>query len=270
MHISAREFGASYDPPAGLVTRRAFRRIQPTVGYSPRPLRWDRVRQLDFRWQTTHLTDLRGRLETFEHAWTLLGARFASGDVFEVTTRRSFERLDVPFRIFRRPAGHGSEDVVIPAGDHTAWSWEVSGRTAGQRAVTLSSAVQGGQFWSGTRLQGRVLLDVRPRPGFELGTEYERNDVRLPQGVFVTNLVRISSGWHVSPRMSLTGHVQYDDVSRVVGTFTRFRWIVRQGSDVYLVYTHNLLADPASLDRARSLSTIERKAASKITFTHRF
>jgi hypothetical protein len=103
MHISAREFGASYDPPAGLVTRRAFRRIQPTVGYSPRPLRWDRVRQLDFRWQTTHLTDLRGRLETFEHAWTLLGARFASGDVFEVTTRRSFERLDVPFRTFGGP-----------------------------------------------------------------------------------------------------------------------------------------------------------------------
>jgi hypothetical protein len=270
MHISAREFGASYDPPVGLVTRRGFRRIQPTVGYSPRPQRWDRVRQLDFRWQVTHLTDLRGRLETFEHAWTLFGARLASGDGFEVAARRSFERLDVPFRIFRRAAGDGSDDVVIPAGDHTAWSWEVSGRTAGQRAVSLSSALQGGQFWSGTRLQGRVLLDVRPFAGLELGTEYERNDVRLPQGAFVTNLVRIGSGWHVSPRMSLTGNLQYDDVSRVVGTFTRFRWIVRPGSDVYLVYTHNLLADPTSLDRARWLETIERKAATKVTFTHRF
>jgi hypothetical protein len=66
--------------------------------------------------------------------------------------------------------------------------------------------------------------------------------------------------------------VQYDDVSRVVGTFTRFRWIVRPGSDIYLVYTHNLLEDPTSLDRFRfrGMETLERKAATKLTYTHRF
>jgi len=55
-------------------------------------------------------------------------------------------------------------------------------------------------------------------------------------------------------------------VSRVMGWQSRFRWIVRPGNDLYVVYTHNWLEDP-SLDRFVSL---DRRAASKVLYTQRF
>jgi hypothetical protein len=270
MHVSMREFGNSYAPPVGFATRRGFRRTQPTVNYSPRPDRWARVRQLDFGWHLEHLTDLDGRLQTFNNTLTLVGMRFTSGDNIEAKAGHNYERLNNPFRIYRAPGEDRSQDVVIAPGEYVYYGWEVGGSTAGRRRLSANANVQGGQFWSGNRLQLRGGGTVRPRPGVDIGVTYERNDVRLPEGRFATNLVRTTGGWHFSPLMSLTGSVQYDDVSRVVGTFTRFRWIVRPGSDIFLVYTHNLLDDPTSLDRFRALQTMERKAATKLTYTHRF
>ena len=70
--------------------------------------------------------------------------------------------------------------------------------------------------------------------------------------------------------MSLSGNVQYDDVSDIVGLFARMRWIVSPGNDVYLVYSHNwerLLDDPLA---RRGLSTISRGASLKASYTYRF
>jgi hypothetical protein len=41
---------------------------------------------------------------------------------------------------------------------------------------------------------------------------------------------------------------------------------VKPGNDLYVVYTHNFVEDPL-LDR---FSTLDRRAASKVLFTHRF
>ena len=57
-----------------------------------------------------------------------------------------------------------------------------------------------------------------------------------------------------------------DSVSAVLGWQSRFRWILKPGSDLYVVYTHNWKDDP-SLDR---FSTLDRRAASKILYTYRF
>jgi hypothetical protein len=58
--------------------------------------------------------------------------------------------------------------------------------------------------------------------------------------------------------------MQYDNVSRVVGLNTRFRWIIRPGSDLFLVYNHNM----ERLDDR--FNALQRGATSKVTYTHRF
>jgi hypothetical protein len=271
-HVSAREFGNAYNPPVGFVTRRGFRRVQPTIGFAPRPERWESVRQLDFSWFVEYLTDLDGRVLAYNHTWNLLGIRFASGDQLDFEVGRGFERLDAPFRIYRAPDGNASGDVHVAAGDYTTLDWEASARAASRRRLSGNVRVSGGEFWSGTRTQIGAGLDFQARPGLAVGISAERNDVSLDDGAFTTSLVRMSGGWHMSPWMSLTGNAQYDDVSRTLGTFARFRWIVRPGSDIFLVYTHNLLEDPTSLDRFRfrGMQTLERKAATKVAYTHRF
>jgi len=60
--------------------------------------------------------------------------------------------------------------------------------------------------------------------------------------------------------------VNNGSVSAVLGWQSRLRWILKPGNDLYVVYTQNWLDDP-TLNR---FSTLDRHAASKILYTHRF
>ena len=260
-HVSVREFGDSYAPPVGFVSRNGFRRIQPTITLGPRP-NWRGVRQLEMGVHVEHLTDLRGRLETFNTTLTLFGARLESGDDGQLSVRSDFERIDTDFEI--------QPGIVVPAGDYTFRTWSVALTSASQRPVSVDAQIGGGGFWSGERFETQLAVDVSPRPGLSVSAEWERNDVQLPAGSFTTNLLRAGGGWQLNPWISVNGTAQYDDVSRVLGFFARFRWIVRPGSDLYLVYTQNLRDGPLSRDPRGNFSTLERRTATKLTYTHRF
>ena len=94
----------------------------------------------------------------------------------------------------------------------------------------------------------------------------EWNRVRLAEGHFNTRLYRLTPEVQLSPWISLVNTVQYDSVSNVLGSQSRFRWIIKPGNDLYIVYTRNWLDDPI-LNR---FVTLDWQAASKVIYTHRF
>jgi hypothetical protein len=51
----------------------------------------------------------------------------------------------------------------------------------------------------------------------------------------------------------------------VIGWQARFRWILKPGDDIYVVYTHNWVSDPAGF-----VDTLTNQLASKFVYTHRF
>ncbi|NNM34905.1 MAG: hydrolase, partial [Gemmatimonadetes bacterium] len=186
---------------------------------------------------------------------------FESGDDLNFQLTHTFEFLDDSFEI--------SDGIDVLPGAYGNWEWQLRGRTASRRVVSLNGRVEGGGFWNGTRLGYEVGIDVRPRPGVTVGAEVERNEVTLPQGAFDTNLFRVEGAWDISPWSSVTGNVQYDNVSEIVGLFLRARWILAPGNDLFLVYTQNwqnLSVDP--LDRR--FSTLSRGGSTKLNYTFRF
>jgi hypothetical protein len=192
----------------------------------------------------------------------LLGLNFHSGDWFNVEVTHLKERLDEDFEIH--------DEVVIPVGDYETLGWQASLMTASKRKVSTRLRASGGEFWSGTKKEYSVDVTLRPRPGISLETEYEWNSVSLPEGDFTTNVVRADAKWQMSPWMSFTNNLQYDDVSEVVGLFSKFRWIITPGSELFLVYTHNWLNTGEGLfDRFR-VETLSRGATTKINYTYRF
>jgi hypothetical protein len=255
-HCSYREFGDHYDPAVGFVRRNGFRRVQPTIEYAPRPESISWIRQFRFETMFEYLTDLENRLLTRQLELTLLDIRFESGDDFNFQVSSQYERLDEDFEI--------SERVVLPVGDYTFNDFEVSFRTANQRAVSADIEVRHGEFWSGDRTGLELELTVRPASGMSFAAEWERNDVKLPEGDFDTQLARFNVDWQLSPWISATGIVQYDNVTGIYGLYSRFRWILQPGSDLYFVYTHNWLSE---ID---GIITMSREATTKINYTHRF
>ncbi len=261
LHASLRDFGDAFDPAVGFQNRNAFRRFQPTLGYQPRPESVEWLRQLEWQVAFEYLTSLDGQLLTRETEFTFLGLNFESGDRVSVDATRLFERLRGPFNI--------RDEIVIPMDGYNTTEWELSLRTAGRRPLSTNLTLSHGGFWSGdrSRFDGRVT--ARPLPGVSLRTEYQRNEVRLPEGEFDTNLVRVGADWDMSPLQSFTTSVQYDDVSDVVGVFSRARWIVRPGNDIFLVYNHNWRNETDRLFD-RHFQTVSQGAAVKVNYTYRF
>ncbi|MEE8147918.1 MAG: DUF5916 domain-containing protein, partial [Longimicrobiales bacterium] len=261
-HVSYREFGDDYDPAMGFVRRNGFRRVEPRIGWRPRP-NIDWIRRFDFSVQFRHLEDIdTGVVEEREWRFSLLGIDFESQDNIDVNLERKFEYLDERFEI--------SDGVFIEEGDYTNWEWSLRGRTASRRRVSGNLELRNGGFWNGDRTRAELRLNYRPSPGITISTNWERNDVDLPQGAFTASLFRVSGGWDISPWASITGNVQYDDVSEVVGLFMRARWILQPGNELFVVFTQNWqnLGDGLFSDD-REFITLSRGGSIKLNYTYR-
>ncbi len=262
---SHREFGEQWDPALGFVERRGYRRHAPTLTFAPRPERWDSIRQTEHEIEFEYLTDLDNRLLTRNLEITPLQINFESGDRVGFEIGRNFERLDRVFTVY----GSGADAIRIQPGDYDSDSWSFDASTAGRRMLSGTLEFEHSEFWGGERDTLDVSGTVRSRGGMQLTTTYQHNEVSLPQGDFETNLLRLSWAWNLSPWTSLTGNVQYDDLSEVVGVYARLRWTVQPGNDVFLVWSNNWLYDDGPLADSR-FSTLSRGGALKFNYTLRF
>ena len=259
VQTAARQVDAGFDPAIGFVTRTGYRRYQPSVEYGPRPRGSRTVRRYAFAAALDVQDDLRNALLTRALDLKLLDVQFQSQDSFSMTVESRRERLDTAYS--------PSRGITLAAGSrYDTGILILKGATANRRVLALSGEVDSGGFYSGTKRTAIINLTVRARPGVIVYASTELNRVRLAEGAFTTRLYRLIGEAQFSPWVSLVNNLQYDSVSRVLGWQSRFRWILRPGSDVYVVYTHNWL-DDAGLSR---FTTLDRRVASKVLYTHRF
>ena len=59
----------------------------------------------------------------------------------------------------------------------------------------------------------------------------------------------------MTPRMFLSGIVQYNSTGTSIGSNVRFRWEYRPGSELFVVYT-----DDYNTDAARGVETLRNRA----------
>ncbi|MGE0445135.1 MAG: DUF5916 domain-containing protein [Vicinamibacterales bacterium] len=258
-NLDLREVGEHFDPAVGFVTRRNYRRYQPTVTFAPRPRNSRLVRQYTYSIEGDIQTDLNNQTLVRTADMQAFGMTFQTQDNFEIGPIFSYERLEAPFTI--------SRGITLPMGATYNYARvRMAWQTAQRRKVAFGGRVETGQFYSGTRNEYVFNTNFRLAPGYIIYTTLEFNRVRLAEGDFNTRLVRLVGETQFSPFVTLVNNLQYDTVSRVMGWQSRFRWIVQPGNDLYVVYTHNWLNDVV-LDR---FETQDRRAATKLLYTYRF
>ena len=259
VQLGATEVQENFDPGAGFVTRRGYRRYNPTVNFAPRPASHRYIRQFEFGGDLDVQTDRRNDVLVRSVNLTLFQVNLHSQDNFSFSTSRRYERLDQPFAI--------SRGITLPLGAAYDFSrYRLWGQTANRRKLAVAGRYEPGDFYSGTRTERALFLTVRARTGLILGVSGEWNSVALPEGRFATRLYRVNAETQFTPYIALVNNIQYDSQSAVVGWQSRFRWILTPGNDLYVVYTHNWLDQPM-LDR---FSTLDTRLASKVLYTYRF
>ncbi len=257
-HVSFREFGVNYNPAVGFAPRVGFRRLQPTISYSPLVARSSLIREISWEYDFEYLMLMNWKPATVNHSIRVLGLRFESGDEFQAILLNNFEHLDLPFDILR------DEKFVIPVGDYRNWGYNLTLQTAGFRRVGGSIDFTKIGFWTGDQTNITADIFLRPFVGLNLTGSYSHSKVRLLEGNFDTHLFRLVSGYDFSPWISINFNVQYDNVTEYLGTNSRFTWIINPGNTLFIVYNHNWQQFD---DR---MVTMENRTNIKLAYTFRF
>jgi hypothetical protein len=133
-----------------------------------------------------------------------------------------------------------SEGVIIPTGRYAFDSYGFAFETGVHRKLSARFAYEAGEFFDGEQLALGTDITWRPSPHFQGRVGYEYNDIELPQGEFVTRLVRLEASIAFSSTLSWVNLVQYDDVTDTMGVNSRLHWIPEAGKETFLVLNHNL------------------------------
>ena len=138
------------------------------------------------------------------------------------------EGVRVPFQIY--------PGIFVPAGSYNNAEIQPVIMTNQGRAVSVNLQTIIGGFFSGSRKTFNPT--VRFRAGQQLTGEvsYSRNDVDLPQGDFVTNLVRTRLSYSFTPRIFVQSLVQYNDRADVWSMNLRLGWLQAANTGLFVVY----------------------------------
>jgi hypothetical protein len=232
-----REVGENFNPTVGFLRRHDYRRPSAMVLYRWRP------------------DDLWGLLELRPHAsyygyWKPDGF-YESGKLhvdnhwewrsgWELHTGINFTTEGVlePFEIY--------PGVFVPPGTYDHTEAQIVGMTNQGAPLSLQVRLIAGGFFGGTRASTTTELRGRIGDSFNAYVDYLRNDVSLPTGDFVTNLLRMRLSYSFTTNTYVQALIQYNDVIDNWSTNLRFGWLQAANSGLYVVYNEN--RDPRSSD----------------------
>jgi len=254
--MSWRQIGDHFIPALGFVPRKGIRKSLGALRLNPRPERYG-IRQLTFMVRPELITNLQNNVENWSVRVTPISIRMESDDRIWFNITPQFERLEEPFEIF---AG-----VMLPAGSYQWMQYHAQIETATKRRWVVGFSAGWGSFYDGTRRELEASVTLKPNTHLAVDLRAVRNDVSLSAGRFFTQILTAQADYNFSPNVSWTNLVQYDNVSRVLGLQSRFRWILKPGNDLFLVMNRGWIKDFDGSYRSNF-----DKATVKLQYTFRF
>ena len=222
--------GLNYKPEVGFVSRYGFDRTYASGRFSPRPRNhFKRIRQFTYQGSLEYIVNAANQLETRNQTGRF-AAEQQNSDILVVEGGANYELLVTPFTI--------APGVRIPRGSYHFNDVTMSYQMGQQRRLSGTLMYQTGQFYDGTingfgftAARYAILKQWSVEPSIQI------NDVKLPAGNFTTKLLRARTDYGFSPRMFVSGLMQYSSTGDIFSSNFRFRWEYRPGSELFIVYT---------------------------------
>jgi hypothetical protein len=202
------------------------RNYQPSgrIGFRPGG---DVVRRVLARALADFTYDHEGTLVT-RSSWAQGVLLFDSDDQITVQVDDRYELLDRPFVVH--------PGTIIPAGEYHFTDQFVQFQMSQRRPLSGSFRYLRGGFFDGNRTTIDVGANLKVNSHLALLPAYQRNDVRLPEGDFVTNLGGLRINVTPINALVVNAFLQYNDTAERVSTNLRLDYIYRPGSDLFVVY----------------------------------
>jgi hypothetical protein len=229
------QVGGRFNAEAGFVPRTGYRKPEFFVQFGPEPsserLRW--IRKFTPHVSMQNFYGFNDQLQSRFWHFHFFEVQQQNGGRFGVSVNNNADRPLRPFRVF---AGRNGRSVTIPPGLYKWREWSPSLSTDPSAPVFVNSQLTFGDFYDGQRKQFNVDLSAQSRGRFQASIGYIRNDVELPHGDFVTDLVRVKATYSFTPRVLVQALVQYNSQTAQASSNIRFAWLSRTGTGFFLVY----------------------------------
>ena len=257
-----REIQENFDPSLGFVQRSNVRMLRVGGSFNPRPKKSTGIQQMFHDVFYTRFTRLdNGLVETWNLYATLIDWHLNSGDslhsLFDINP--TYERLFEPFEI--------SPGVVLPAGEYRFTPVRVFFTSAQKRRFQGSIGLTFGNFWSGTAKTIQTGISYKLPPRFSISLTTNQTFASLPQGNFVARIYSSQISYAVSPFLSFSNLIQFDNRSGNLGLQSRVRWTVEPGNDVFFIFGQGWVQ---SLERGYDFRQQDSRLATKLQYTFRF
>ena len=246
LNVGYQEVGDAFNPTVGFLSRKNYRKPDVMLMTRWRPEDFMKLQELRPHATFRGFWGFDGFQETgFLH----LDNHWQFRDSTEVHTGMNLTREGVrtPFEIY--------PGVIVPPGtyDHAEAQLVAMSNQGAPFSVSMRATIGG--FFGGDRVA--LNPTIRFRYGDALTTElnYQRNDIDLPGGSFITNLVRTRVSYSFTPRVFTQALVQYNDRADLWSMNFRFGWLQAANTGLFVVYTdtrglYDLFDRPERTDRS--------------------
>jgi hypothetical protein len=246
LNFGYQEVGDGFNPAIGFYSRRGYRKPDISLMTRFRPKDFINIQELRPHSTFRGFWGLDGFQETgFLH----LDNHWQFRDSTEIHTGMNLTREGVrtPFEIF--------PGVIVPPGTYDHAEAQLVGMSNQGAPFSVSMRATIGGFFGGDRVTLNPTLRMRAGDALTAQIDYQRNDINLPWGEFVTNLVRTRVSYSFTSRIFTQALVQYNDRADLWSMNFRFGWLQAANTGLFVVYTdtkglYDLFERPERTDRS--------------------
>jgi len=256
-----KQIQSNFKPALGFVNRSDIEDVTAEFGYTFFPD--SRLLQEVFSGIDVQRTEfIDGGLDSEVVLGRLVEAETNSRDAFRLHYSRSKEVITTPFEIYE----DNERQVVIPRGTYSFGEASAIVETGGQRDLSADLTFLSGDFYDGSRTNFAGVVTWRQSRFLTVSAAYDWNDIKLPQGDFITRLTSLTTEINFSPTLYWINLIQYDNVSEVLGINARLVWIPTAGQEGLIVVNHSL----QDRDKNNSFKSELSDINIKLSYTFRF
>lgn len=220
--------GKDFNPGLGFVQRPGTREFAASGSYTWRPETHDWIRTVSVLTSASGYANLNDQADTAALSLPRVTLTTHSADSAFILGILDRERLDSPYEIV--------DGVTIPTGEYDNAGWRAGFTTSDLRPVALQANYTQKGFYDGSREDTYVALTVTPNASFTFTGSYYLNEIELDSGDFTVRTVLAKATLQLSPELSWSNTLQWDNRSDQAALNSRVRYEFRPGQELFVVY----------------------------------
>ena len=226
------QVGENFNPEVGFLPRRGYRRPEFRAFFQPQPKRWPWIRRIAPHISYNSFYDFDGNLQSSAYHIHPFEIQPRQGGRFGWFVDINEDVPLTPFTVFNRDGRR----VTIPVGEYS-WhqhAFEYFHNPSARVTGTIRARV--GRYYDGDFKGFEITSDYRITPKATASIGWTRQDIDLPYGSFVNNLVPIKANYSFTTLRNLSALLQYNGQTGQFSSNVRFAWLNRSGTGLFVVY----------------------------------